>query len=191
MTDATAQKKPNRRALKAVAAGAAGVALLAGIGTTFAKWFEEETIGGGDITAGHLNMNVEGAEWTDVNNNVAIDPETFRMVPGDKVAYSAKVTPDLVGDNLEATLKVDTGDALIGDLGKIVKVETVFGGAPTGGPDEMTVTPDMSGNPIEVSVTITFPLNNPDTGERWDDAGEDGTVDLQEITVELEQNNNP
>ncbi|QIN30282.1 alternate-type signal peptide domain-containing protein [Brevibacterium luteolum] len=191
MTETPTQKKPNRRAVKAAAAGALGVALLAGLGTTFAKWFKEETIGGGDITAGHLNMNVADAKWTDVNNDVVIDPKTFLMVPGDVVAYNATVTPDLVGDNLEATLKVDTGDALTGDLGEIVEVETVFGDGATGDPGKMTVTPDMSGDPIKVSVTIEFPLNNPDTGERWGDAGEDGTVNLQEITVELEQNDKP
>lgn len=186
MTEATSKKKPNR-ALKAAAAGALGVALLAGLGTTFAKWYEEMPIGDSSMQSGHLDMTVENARWIDVNHgNQPIDESTFRMVPGDKLQYTADVTPDLVGDNLVATLKVNTDETVSGDLAQIVNVTTTVG---AGDETEMTVTPDNN-TAIPVTVELEFPLMDRE-GNMWGQRGENGTVNLSSIKIELEQNDNP
>lgn len=197
MTETPTQKKPNRRAVKAAAAGALGVALLAGLGTTFAKWYEEQTIGDADMQSGHLNLNVDGAQWVDVNNgNAAINADTFRMVPGDKLRYTADVTTDLAGDNLEATLRVNTDETVSGDLQDIVEVTATAG---DGTDTERTVTPADNGTTIQVSVELEFPLTTDgqdpapdnDRSNWWVNEGEDGTVNLSSTKVELIQNNNP
>ena len=145
MTETPTQKKPNRRAVKAAATGALGVALLAGLGTTFAKWYEEASIGESSLQSGHLNMSVSEAQWVDVNNGEAvISPESFRMVPGDKVRYTANVTPDLEGDNLSASLRVDTSGIATGDLTNYVEITTAVG---TDGAPEMNVTPQNTAPP--------------------------------------------
>lgn len=183
----------NRRALKAVTASVLGIGLLAGAGTTFAKWYEEQSIGESSLTAGHLNISVENAEWKDVNKNTTINAETFKMVPGDKLSYTANVTPDLVGDNLEATLKVNTAGTVTGDLAKIVKIKTTVNNGDT---TEMTVTPANT-TAIPVTVEIEFPLTTDgakpldDKSNWWKDQGEDKTVDLTAIKIELNQNDNP
>lgn len=193
MTETPTQKKPNRRAAKAAAAGALGVALLAGLGTTFAKWYEEASIGESSLQSGHLNMTVDGAQWTDLNSGQTIDEAQFKMVPGDRLRYTANVTPDLEGDNLVATLKVNTTDTVTGDLANIVEVTTVVG---TGTETEQTVRPGDTAA-IPVSVELTFPLTadgeDPaeDKSNWWGDRGEDGTVNLSEIKIELDQNDNP
>lgn len=193
MTEAPVQKKPNRRALKAAAAGALGVALLAGLGTTFAKWYEESSIGDSSLQSGHLNMTVDDAKWIDVKSGETIDEAQFKMVPGDTLLYTATVTPDLVGDNLVATLKVNTTDTVTGDLANIVEVTTVVG---SGTATEQTVTP-ADNTPIDVSVELRFPLTDggadpaADKSNWWGDRGEDGTVNLSEIKIELDQNDNP
>ena len=190
MTEATSKKKPNR-ALKAAAAGA----LLAGLGTTFAKWYEELPIGDSSMQSGHLNLNVADAKWVDANNgDTVINEKTFRMVPGDKLRYTANVTPDLVGDNLVATLRVNTSETISGDLQDIVTVKTTVG---DGTETDRTVTPDDNNTTIPVSVELEFPLTkdgNPpqdDKSNWWKDEGEDGTVNLASTKVELIQNNNP
>lgn len=193
MTETPTQKKPNRRAVKAAAAGALGVALLAGLGTTFAKWYEEHSIGGSSLESGHLNMTVDGAQWTDLNSGQTIDEAQFKMVPGDTLLYTADVTPDLEGDNLVATLKVNTSETVTGDLKDIVKVKTVVG---DGTDTQQTVRPGDN-TAIKVSVELRFPETTDDAAPAedksnlWGDQGEDGTVNLSDIKIELDQNNNP
>ena len=184
----------NNRAIKAVAAGALGIALLAGLGTTFAKWYEEQEIGSSDLKSGHLNLKVADAKWVDVNHgNATVDASTFKMVPGDKLRYTANVTPDLVGDNLKATLRVNTTGTVAGNLANIVKVKTVVG---TGTDTEKTVTP-ADKTAIPVSVELEFPLTKDgkapaqDKSNWWGSEGEDGAVKLSATKVELVQNDHP
>ncbi|MYM19468.1 alternate-type signal peptide domain-containing protein [Brevibacterium sp. 5221] len=188
-----AQPKKNRRAAKAVAAAAVGIALLAGGATTFAKWYEEQEIGGGNLQSGHLNFTVANPKWVDSNHgDKTIDPTAFKMVPGDKVTYTATVTPDLVGDNLTATLKVNTANTVTGDLAKIVKVTTKVGGE-----DAAKQVKSGDSTAVNVSAVIEFPLTTDgakpadDKSNWWKSQGEDGSVNLKETKVELIQDNNP
>lgn len=174
----------NRRLSKAVVAGGLGLLLLTGIGGTFAYWYEAEAIGSGNLTAGHLDMTVTGGQWVDVNNDRAvIDPASFRMVPGDVVEYTATVTPDLVGDNLEAELVADFAGAT-GALVEFVEIGSSINGAPT-----QLLTPASSGTPIAAAVRVSMPWGA-DT-VTYPDGGEDASLDLSSMTITLTQTENP
>ncbi|MDO5502692.1 MAG: alternate-type signal peptide domain-containing protein [Actinomycetia bacterium] len=174
----------NRRAVKALAAGALGALVLTGIGGSFANWYDSETIGTGELTAGHLDMTVDSANasWTDVNKGTAINPANFTMVPGDVVEYRVSITPDLVGDNLEAELVAELADTT-GDLAAFVEIDTDLGGAQT-----MLITPDTA-EPVEAVVKISMPWGA-DT-VTYTDGGEDLSVDLGSLTISLTQTQNP
>lgn len=194
MTDTSpSQKNSSRRALKAVAAGTLGLALLGGLGTTFAKWYEEESLNG-SLQTGHLNMTVEDGQWVDVNHkNKTITAEDFRMVPGDKIKYTAQVKPDLVGDNLSAQLSVNVGEAVLGELKDVVTVKTTVDGEES----PKTITSEAGKTTIPVTVELEFPLTkdgakpDADKSNWWNDQGENKTVNLSGIEIELDQVDNP
>lgn len=98
---------------KGLIAGVAGIALLTG-GSTFALWTASTTAAGGTITNGNLEVGSIGtASWQDVSPDRpdgphAIDLATWRMVPGDVVEGTYDFEVALEGDNLVASLGVDT-----------------------------------------------------------------------------------
>ncbi|WP_162621770.1 SipW-dependent-type signal peptide-containing protein [Microbacterium suaedae] len=115
------EERKRRRGLVWVGLGA--VALLAG-GSTFALWSANDSFAGGDITAGDLNLvstndttfwdvssdrtdateTIPGTDGSQLGHTIVND--TWRAVPGDKVAaaFSADVT--LEGDNLVGKLSI-------------------------------------------------------------------------------------
>lgn len=164
----------------ALAAGGAA-ALLLGVGGTFAQWSESTEIGAGEVQAGQLDWTVSSGVWTDVTDAqpAAISNITaFRMVPGDTVQYKATVTPTLVGDNLTATLTADVASPT-GELADNVQVTAAVGG----GGNDVQLSPADSGEPIPVTVTISFPFAATD--------GETESLDLSSLTLDLVQNTNP
>ncbi|HNO40293.1 MAG TPA: alternate-type signal peptide domain-containing protein [Marmoricola sp.] len=111
------------QAKRGVVAAGLGLALMTGVGGTFAYWQQSTDMGTGNITAGNLSLSVSGAAWYDCTANGTAaatdtttspvgltgcssisDITTFRMVPGDKLKYVASATPTLVGDNIKADL---------------------------------------------------------------------------------------
>ncbi|MFF0989273.1 alternate-type signal peptide domain-containing protein [Kocuria nitroreducens] len=106
LSESPAQGGKNRRAGKAVLAGAVAVGLLAAGGGTFSKWSEEQAIASGDIvTAGELSMESTTVSWKDGAGNT-IDPAKYRMVPGDTIALHAATKVIAKGDNLNGSLKL-------------------------------------------------------------------------------------
>jgi alternate signal-mediated exported protein len=102
---------------KGAIAGAAGLTLLLGGGTTFALWNSSAEVAGGTIEAGNLVVSVakdiaSGEEvpgiWTDQNKKVLILDE-FRAAPGDTLTYTKKMHVQAEGDNLVAELTLDPG----------------------------------------------------------------------------------
>lgn len=177
------------RTTKSVLAVGAGVLLLTGAGGTFAQWSESESVDGGTVTAGHLDMTVTPGTWYDtrgtesVSDDVEIDPASFRMVPGDVVAYRATITPDLVGDNLEAQLDADLSTAN-GPLADVVTVSATLDGAET-----QTLTPADSGQELQAVVEVSMPFGE---GTATDpDGGEDAALDLSTMKISLVQTPNP
>lgn len=177
------------RTTKSVVAVGAGVLLLTAAGGTFAQWSETQTLDGGTVTAGHLDMTVTPGSWfdtqgtADTTDDTALDASTFRIVPGDAIEYRATITPDLVGDNLEAQLESDLTTAS-GELANFVTTEATLDGAPT-----QTLTPANSGQVFDAVVRVEMPYG---AGTVTDPAGgEDTTLDLSGMTISLVQTPNP
>lgn len=145
----------NKKTKGAIAAGAAALLLAGGAGT-FAVWSDTETVGGGTINAGKLSFDTAGSTptWTDQDND-EIDLTNFFAVPGDTLTYKTSAVIDAVGDNLTATIGVDTasftGDAeLVAALGTpnvVMKVE---------GATINEITEDNDGDTVDVEVSFTF-----------------------------------
>lgn len=174
------------RTTKSAAAVAAGILLLTAAGGTFAQWSDSANVDGGTLTAGHLDMTVSDGTWFDANANTEIsDPATFRISPGDVLEYRATITPDLVGDNLEAELESDVTTAT-GDLAQFVDTSATLGGA-----ESQTLTPanTQAGDTYDAVVRVSMPYG---AGERTaPDGGEDLTLDLSTLEISLVQTPNP
>ena len=70
----------------AIALGAAALLLAGGAGT-MAAWSDEASLGGGEVTAGHLRITEAAAgAWTWADGET-FDPATDLIVPGDVVEY--------------------------------------------------------------------------------------------------------
>lgn len=176
-----------KKSTKGLIAAAAGIALLTGVGGTFAEWRESQEVPGGSVTAGHLDWTVAAGAWNDITTGTpaAITIGDFRMVPGDILEYSTTVTPDLVGDNLTATLTADIASA----TGTLVDDVAVTAEVNDSGSATMQLTP-ASTTAIPVTVTVTMPFDLGGDGVAGD-AGEDEVLDLTSLTLDLVQNANP
>lgn len=177
------------RTTKSVVAVGAGVLLLSAAGGTFAQWSETRNLDGGTVTAGHLDMTVTPGTWYDTKGTEATGDDTelatstFRIVPGDTIEYRTTITPDLVGDNLEAELESDLATAS-GELADFVTTTATLNGAPT-----QTLTPANNGESFEAVVRVEMPygedaVTNPD-------GGEDTSLDLSTMKISLVQTPNP
>ena len=117
------------RMSRALIAGGAALALLAGSGATFARWYDEKPLAGAAVTTGTLRLLDSGQPdvWKVAHSNdgtsslaesepsevfgmaqakVISDPASFQMVPGDYVVLKRTVKLNLVGDNLQAQFGV-------------------------------------------------------------------------------------
>ena len=173
----------------AVAAGAAAVLLLGGLGS-FALWQDEETVGGGTINSGELNFDPvvpATGTWTEtsVTPNVVIgpDPAGFPIVPGDVLEYSTAYVVKSAGTNLRATITADftgvTGDpALTAALTPLVSVN---GG--TALPNGTAVELPLTSPTQTITVVVTIPFNEQTAGL----IAQNESVDLNDFTLTLDQ----
>lgn len=179
-----------KKSTKGLIAAGAGIALLTGVGGTFAEWRESQDVPGGTVTAGHLDWTVATGAWNDITTGssspVAIATiADFRMVPGDILEYSTTITPDLVGDNLTATLTAE----IAGATGTLVDDVTITAEVNDSGAATMQLTPaDTTDIPVTVTVAMPFDLGGDGVAG---DAGEDELLDLTSLTLDLVQNANP
>lgn len=176
---------PRTRTRKAVLAGAAGIALLAAGGGSFATWSDTEDVVGADITSGHLRIEDSSVVWTDAAGApIAID--SYRVIPGSVLTYTATVDVALAGDGLEAELtttlptavtaaaEAEADVALAGGLTVEVQVN---------GQDGTTITDSGA---YTVVATITFPTVD-DAGAAWGQRAQDATAELADFQITLEQ----
>ncbi|EGD54972.1 alternate-type signal peptide domain-containing protein [Gordonia neofelifaecis] len=162
---------------KGALAAAAGAAILAGGAGTMAAW--NSTVngtGGGTISAGSLNVTQqEGTgvwKWVGGSkNNQAVDFANDKIVPGDKIAYTATYDVQLVGTNLKADLVPTLAGVGSGTLAGLLQVDT-------SGNDTVHVT---ASGPQTVSTTVTF---NPDatTGQSASTVLSGASVTLTQTT---------
>lgn len=173
---------------KAVLAGGAGIALLAG-GSTFALWNDTETVDAGEVTSGQMTLGLSGiAAWADVSPDAVTttwNPATDLLVPGDTIAWTQDVLITATGKNLVAELSVDeatiTGDAaLLAALDISVSVTDAAGDAF----DASVITPAMLAaepGPYTVTVTVAFPAATGGT------TAQNEGIDLSTLGLELAQ----
>ena len=98
-----------------ILAGAAGAALLIG-GGTFALWNDGESVPGGTITTGNLDVAPVGSwTWVDLSEDrtdaghTIPSIATHRIVPGDVIEGTVEFSAALEGDNIVAELGGEFG----------------------------------------------------------------------------------
>jgi alternate signal-mediated exported protein len=165
----------NKSTKGAVAAAAAGILLVGGAGT-LAYWNATGTVQGGAINSGRLALINPGPQSWELNGAPA--DGTVVLVPGDELVFSGSYEIDAAGDNLEASVGV-TGGAESGGLAPFVDttVDASIAGTPV-----TAITEANDGDTVDVRATIDFPF-----GTTADNASQDQTLDLSDITITLTQ----
>lgn len=188
-SESTAPDGSNRRAGKAVLAGAVAVGLLAAGGGTFSQWSDDKDVfaAGTSVSTGELRLGTPSTPtWTDGED--IIDPAAFRAVPGDTLTFSTVTTVQAEGENLEGTLALELPDALqqaveAGHLAYSLEM-TGLQDEDSEGDGLYTVTGDVDDDQ-DVTVTATFLWN---AGSVDGTAGQDITgLPLQDTRLLLTQ----
>jgi alternate signal-mediated exported protein len=143
----------NKSTKGAIAAAGAGVLLLGGAGT-LAFWNDTDTLNGGTLTAGTLDLSdvTCGANWLEGGNPVAV------IVPGDTVTKECTGTITLTGDHIEADVTLDSAS--------VATAEAAFNDAAPDAVagDAVDITAGLTGGgtitasgAISVTITVTWP----------------------------------
>jgi alternate signal-mediated exported protein len=178
----------NKATKGAIAAGAAAVLLLGGLGS-YALWQDTETVTGGTINSGELNFDPVPltANWTETsvtpNVDLGTDPSAFLIVPGDVLEYSTQYTVDWAGDNLLASITADF-TAVGGDPALAAALDTevsVNGG--TSLPNGSAVALPLTTSPQTISVEVTITFDETTAGL----IAQNESVDLNAFTLTLDQ----
>ncbi|WP_196717330.1 alternate-type signal peptide domain-containing protein [Actinomyces trachealis] len=207
------------RTSRALIAGGAALALLAGSGATFARWYDEKPLSTGKVTTGSLRIlpSTEPDVWlinkqtegTDDDASVAFNPATDKLVPGDVVTLTKHVKVEIVGKNLVATFAAinPTGEL---PNGLTADYETECADAA----NISYLTEAQNGKDCTVKATFVYPKGGKDktggdndgsalgenlpggtvhgTGWHNEQAGEYGVaISLADIKLVLEQHDRP
>jgi len=172
----------NKSTKGALAAVAAGVLLLGGAGT-LAFWTDSETVTGGNLASGHLDIATDGtntgcAAWKlDSGESVPVTyAEGDPLVPGDVLSRHCAFTIDAAGNHLRATIAA-TGGTASGALADALTVGTA--NLQVNGVTATEFTEANDGQALTVDVTVTF---NSSVTDHEDLAGA-----LSDITVTADQ----
>lgn len=178
----------DRRLTKGVIAGAAGLALLVG-GGTFALWFDNEEIPGGDINSGQLDIALGAAGvWRAddcVTGDVIPSISAYLISPNDVVCFAQPMDVIVNGADISATFSVDTsaidGDpALIGAVA-IAGSLTPETGFTSAGTNTWTVAPSATPRTLTANVVFTF------DGLTTEQVAQLENIDLSTIAFSLDQ----
>ncbi|WP_343318683.1 alternate-type signal peptide domain-containing protein [Arthrobacter sp. TMP15] len=177
----------NKLTKGAIAAGAAGVLLLGGLGT-LAFWSDSSVINGGAVTTGTLALGEPecGPDWVYAVGNAGAGETAALIVPGDTISKVCTFTITATGDNLEAGLVVPpevtfttTPDAP--SLEATATASYTTGGLPTGA----TITSANNGETVTATIQVAFPFGDAASVNLNDTQGILAT--LNDITVSLTQ----
>jgi alternate signal-mediated exported protein len=202
---------------KGALAGAAGLTLLLGGGTTFALWNSVAAVPGGTIVAGNLVVTVgeDAGEWTHLNGPI-LKIDDFRLSPGDELIYTKTMHIAAEGDNLVAQLNLTPGSIAAStedletdeNLADYLQQTAVLTAEIDGVeikpaqdsseaarlsqsvPAEYIITPGggVIDEDVTVSVTITFPKATTGAGfVGFENAMKTGSVSLTDMAVSLTQ----
>ncbi|MDV8055840.1 MULTISPECIES: alternate-type signal peptide domain-containing protein [unclassified Rhodococcus (in: high G+C Gram-positive bacteria)] len=190
----------NKATKGAIAAGAAAVLLLGGLGS-YALWQDTETVAGGTINSGELNFAPTGdpGVWTDVSDDIGgdvtigPDPSGYLIVPGDVLTYDTTYDVNFAGENLEATITANFSQVaaagttptagstqLAAALAASAQV-SVGTGVPL--PNGAAVELPLTTSPQEITVKVTLVFNEATTGL----IAQNGSVNLNAFTLTLDQ----
>lgn len=184
---------PGKTLVAGAAAGALGVALLAGGGGTFAAWSDTATVAPGTVTAGTLAVEIDGGgTWAGADGTIT-DIAAYRIVPGDVLTYTLPVGVEVEGDHLEAQLSAEIGtgaDALTGfgagGLGDLFEIGLVVKD-PSGATILSEIPQSVPSFPVRQSgtytVTATFTFPDGTAGQ----LGQGQAVDFGTFTMRLQQ----
>ena len=170
----------------AVAAGGAAVLLLGGLGS-LAYWNDSTAIGGSTISSGQLSMNKDTGTWTDQNG--AINPTSFKFVPGDTLTYTTTVNINATGDNLKAKLYADTtaftsSGSLASETTKTISAKKSGDASATDitqSGTSLAISPTGGASAYTVVVTLKLPFASATNASQTD------TLNLNNISLHLDQ----
>ncbi|MFF0904562.1 UNVERIFIED_CONTAM: alternate-type signal peptide domain-containing protein [Kocuria sp. CPCC 205316] len=112
-SESPVQGGKNRRAGKAVLAGAVAVGLLAAGGGTFSKWSDDKDVfaAGTSVSTGKLSLGTPSTPvWTDADGVIQL--AGFQAVPGDVLTFKTSTVVQAEGKNLEGTLALGLPDVV-------------------------------------------------------------------------------
>ncbi|GAA0035239.1 MULTISPECIES: alternate-type signal peptide domain-containing protein [Brevibacterium] len=141
---------------KAVVAGGAAAVLLIGGGLTFARWYDEASLGNqaAEVKSGELSFAIDNlaCQWANGGDNVA--PGDL-IAPGDTMQCtgSSQVVTNIKGKNLKATLSaVPTGKLaeLVNDDFAVLKATV------NGSTEPVALTAANDGDTFDVGFSIYF-----------------------------------
>ena len=193
---------------KGAIAGAAGLTLLLGGGTTFALWNSSADVAGGTISAGTLTISsAKNGSWHVNGAAESIDLAHFRAVPSDVLVYTETMNIAAAGNNLTATLAMsaasikaadttDSADLALARYLEATAVLTASGAGISTGGAPYTITGAAGTQTVDVTVTIEFPSFVPDSankssGSADEQASRGGAVNLAGLSITLDQTAQP
>ncbi|OLT11647.1 MULTISPECIES: alternate-type signal peptide domain-containing protein [unclassified Kocuria] len=186
-SESPARGARNRHTGKAVLAGVVAVGLLAAGGGTFSKWSEEKAIASDDIiTAGELSMSTPTVFWTDGTGRT-IEPDTYRIVPGDTIELHASTTVTAKGDTLEGALELQFPAELQKEIDELaeagyVSYDVTFSSGAKTTQDSYPITKNDNGHVVEAIATFTW-----DADKTTDSFGENADTSLTGTKLVLTQ----
>lgn len=166
----------------------AGIALLMGGAGSLAFWNDTIDAGTtGSISAGTLSLsNATAGTWTDQNGN-ALDITSFRAVPGDVLTYTTTIDVTAIGDNLTGTIGIGTASIAPATAGaadtELAALLTESATFTVNGSAVNTFTATGTPQPVDVTVTISWPSGNPAT----DNLAKLGSVSLADFAITATQ----
>lgn len=161
-----------KRLTKGVLAASAGGVLVIGGAGTLAAWTDSQTITGGSITSGHLQLatdatNTGCTSWKLDSGESA--PLTYTsgdpVVPGDVLTKTCAFTVKAIGNHLRATVGISavnfsgTNGTFGGKLNAAVSAVKVNGTPVT------EITEADNGTSLTATVTVTFDSTAANTTE--------------------------
>jgi alternate signal-mediated exported protein len=179
----------NKNVKGSLAAAAAAVLLLGGAGS-LAFWNDSQTVTGTTVNAGELKLDASScgtAGWTVSNSvekvsNVAFDPATEKVVPGDVLTKTCNVQVTAVGKNLRAVLAATPPTATGSTMATAdYQLSSTF--TRDGQPLTSVKSTDVN-KTIVATITLGFPIK---AGVPADNASQLKNVVLSAVTVTATQ----
>jgi alternate signal-mediated exported protein len=184
--------------VKGAVAGAAGIALLLGGAGTFALWNDAAAVSGGTVSTGTLSIVSTGtATWADISatnvGGATFAPATQKLVPGDTVTFTQRVTVNATGKNLKANLtylpsSIVVAPALASAVDVTLTATPVAGGnaaVTANGANTYLIAPSGAGGTTSIDVVVTIAFKSTTTGTTGQSVT--GGVDLSGLSVTLTQ----